>query len=63
MGKAAKKIETRNARVQLVVKPSVKNEWQTEADKRRWNLTTLIEVAIEEYLEKQNRRARLTLKK
>lgn len=57
------KNETRNARVQLVVKPSVKNQWQKEADKRRWNLTTLIEVALEQYLEKQNRRERLALKK
>lgn len=41
----------RTARLDIIVPPALKRRWQAEARKRRWTLTTLIEVAISEYLE------------
>jgi hypothetical protein len=42
--------EARTARLTVVLPPATKTRWQEAAAARRWTLTTLLEVAIEEYL-------------
>jgi len=49
--KPDKEKERRNQRVVIVVTPSQKRKWLSVANRNHWTLTTLVEVAVSEYLD------------
>lgn len=42
-----------SARVTIVVLEKTKQRWMQEIERRHWNMTTLIKVAVERFLESE----------
>lgn len=54
MKKSKKPNELRDQRVVVSVPISIRNKWVNFAENQHWSMTTLIEIAVTEFIEKQH---------